>query len=55
MFMPFVMIEQRSVAVIERFGRYNREMAPGLSFKWPIIETVAYVHSLKENVLDIDS
>jgi regulator of protease activity HflC (stomatin/prohibitin superfamily) len=38
LFMPFVTIEQRNVAIIERFGRYSRQMDPGLSFKIPIFE-----------------
>jgi regulator of protease activity HflC (stomatin/prohibitin superfamily) len=30
-------------------------MTPGLNFKIPIIDDVAFMHSLKEQVLDIDS
>ena len=41
--------------VIERLGRYHRIMEGGLNFKIPFIDTVAYSHSLKEQVLDVDS
>ena len=36
-------------------GRFTRVLESGLRFKIPILESVAYHHSLKEQVLDIDS
>lgn len=39
--------------IIERFGRYVKLLEPGLKFKIPLFEIVAYHHSLKEQVLDI--
>jgi len=53
--MPFCLVPQQNVMVIERNGRFDRIMSAGLQFKIPIIEQVAYIHSLKEQVLDIDS
>jgi len=41
--------------IVERFGRYVRQLHPGLNFKIPFVERVAYHHNLKETVLDIDS
>lgn len=41
--------------VIERFGKFVRFLEPGLKFKIPFVELVAYHHSLKEQVLAIDS
>lgn len=41
--------------VIERFGKFVRFLEPGLKFKIPFVEIVAYHHSLKEQVLAIDS
>jgi regulator of protease activity HflC (stomatin/prohibitin superfamily) len=41
--------------VMERFGRYVKMLEPGLRFKIPIIDLIAYHHSLKEQVLDIAS
>ena len=51
--MPFVMVPQRHQYVVEYFGKYSRTLEAGLNFKWPFLETVAYDHSLKEQVLDI--
>ncbi len=39
--------------LIERLGKFNREMEPGLSFLLPGIERVVSHESLKERVLDI--
>ncbi len=40
---------------MERFGRYVKTLEPGLRFKIPVIDLIAYHHSLKEQVLDIAS
>ena len=41
--------------LIERLGKYNREMQPGLSMILPGIERIVSHESLKERVLDIPS
>ncbi len=41
--------------LIERLGKYNREMQPGLSILLPGVERVVSHESLKERVLDIPS
>ena len=51
---PFVMVPQRHQLVIESFGRYSRVLEAGLNFKIPFVESVAYEHSLKEQVLTVD-
>jgi regulator of protease activity HflC (stomatin/prohibitin superfamily) len=53
--MPFVLVKQQTAPVMEVFGKYKRTLNPGLNFKMPLIEDVAFLHSLKEQVLDIDS
>ena len=53
-FFPFIMVPQRHRFVVEMFGKYYRTVEPGLSFKWPLLETVAYNHSLKEQVLNVE-
>ena len=53
--MPFVMVPQQHLMLIERFGKYVRPLNPGINFKIPFVELVAYHHSLKEQVLDVDS
>ncbi|MCX7898879.1 MAG: paraslipin [Methylocystis sp.] len=39
--------------VIERLGRYNRSLAAGGNFVWPVGERVAYVFDLREQVIDV--
>lgn len=52
---PFVLVPQQNVMVCERFGKFVRILHPGFQFKWPLLEFVAYHHSLKEQVIGIDS
>lgn len=42
------MVPQKSVYIVERFGKFNRELSPGLNFTIPIVEGVPYKLSLKE-------
>ena len=48
-------VPQQHAWVIERLGKYNRTLSPGLNFLVPFIENVAYKHILKEIPLDIPS
>ena len=48
-------IPQQSAWVIERFGKFNKVLNPGLNFIIPFIDRVAYKHSLKEIPLDTPS
>ena len=48
-------VPQQHAWVVERLGKYDRTLAPGLSFVVPFIERVAYKHSLKEVPLDVPS
>jgi len=36
--LPYVLVSQKNVAVLERFGRFKRLLEPGLSFKIPLID-----------------
>jgi regulator of protease activity HflC (stomatin/prohibitin superfamily) len=51
----FKIVPQQHAWVIERLGKYDRTLTPGLSFVIPFIERVAYKHSLKEVPLDVPS
>ncbi len=51
----FRIVPQQHAWVVERLGRYDRTMTPGLNFVMPFIERVAYKHSLKEIPLDVPS
>jgi regulator of protease activity HflC (stomatin/prohibitin superfamily) len=48
-------VPQQHAWVVERLGRYDRTLTPGLSFLFPFIDRVAYRHSLKEIPLDVPS
>jgi regulator of protease activity HflC (stomatin/prohibitin superfamily) len=51
----FKIVPQQNAWVVERLGRYDRTLTPGLQFVLPFIERVAYKHSLKEVPLDVPS
>ena len=51
----FKIVPQQHAWVIERLGKYDRALTPGLKFVIPFIERVAYRHSLKEVPLDVPS
>ncbi len=51
----FKIVPQQHAWVIERLGKYDRTLTPGLSFVMPFVERVAYKHSLKEVPLDVPS
>ena len=46
-------VPQQNAWVVERLGKYNATLAPGLNFLVPFIDKVAYRHSLKEIPLDV--
>src|SRR3982750_1173820 len=54
-FQTFKIVPQQHAWVVEKLGRYDRTLTPGLKFVFPFIERVAYKHSLKEVPLDVPS
>jgi regulator of protease activity HflC (stomatin/prohibitin superfamily) len=48
-------VPQQHAWVIERLGKYQRTLSPGLSILVPFVDKVAYKHILKEIPLDIAS
>lgn len=36
----FVTVRQGTIAVVTVFGKYRRQLRPGLNFKWPLIEII---------------
>ena len=54
-FQTFKIVPQQNAWIVERLGRYDRTLTPGLKFVIPFIERVAYKHSLKEVPLDVPS
>jgi regulator of protease activity HflC (stomatin/prohibitin superfamily) len=53
--LTFKTVPQQHAWVVERLGRYDRTLTPGLKFVIPFIERVSYKHSLKEIPLDVPS
>src|SRR5215216_585752 len=51
----FKIVPQQHAWVVEKLGKYDRTLTPGLKFVIPFIERVAYKHSLKEVPLDVPS
>jgi regulator of protease activity HflC (stomatin/prohibitin superfamily) len=51
----FKIVPQQNAWVVERLGKYDRTLTPGLKFVIPFVERVAYKHSLKEVPLDVPS
>jgi regulator of protease activity HflC (stomatin/prohibitin superfamily) len=39
--------------IVEEFGRYKKTLGPGLHLIVPVIQRVAYKHTLKEQVFDV--
>jgi regulator of protease activity HflC (stomatin/prohibitin superfamily) len=51
----FKIVPQQHAWVVERLGKFDRTLTPGLKFVVPFIERVSYKHSLKEVPLDVPS
>ena len=51
----FKIVPQQNAWVVERLGKYDRTLTPGLKFVIPFVERVGYKHSLKEVPLDVPS
>ena len=51
----FKIVPQQNAWVVERLGRYDRTLTPGLKFVIPFVDRVAYKHSLKEVPMDVPS
>jgi regulator of protease activity HflC (stomatin/prohibitin superfamily) len=47
-------VPQQSAFVVEKMGRYYKTMTAGLNFINPVLDRVAYKHSLKEIPYDVD-
>ena len=46
-------VPQQQAWVLERLGKFDRILQPGLNILIPIIERVAYKHTLKEQAMDV--
>ncbi|KAI9695801.1 MAG: hypothetical protein M1836_006067 [Candelina mexicana] len=48
-------VPQQTAWIVERMGRFNRILEPGLAILWPFLDRIAYVKSLKEAAIEIPS
>jgi regulator of protease activity HflC (stomatin/prohibitin superfamily) len=46
-------VPQRSVYIVERLGKYSRQLHAGFHVVIPFVDRIAYRHSLKEMVVDV--
>jgi len=53
-FQTIKIVPQQNAWVIERFGKYNRTLEPGLNIVIPFMDRVAYRHRLTEFPIDIE-
>ncbi len=53
--MSINIVPQQQAWIIERLGKFNRNLEPGLNFTIPFIDKVAYKHVLKEEAMDVNA
>lgn len=46
---------QQTAWIVERMGKFNRILEPGLAILVPFLDRIAYVKSLKEAAIEIPS
>lgn len=49
----FQLVSQGNCALVERLGKYDRMLGPGLHFKLPFAERISALLSVRERVLDV--
>lgn len=48
-------VPQQEAWVVEKLGRFDKVLEPGLNFLIPMIHRVAYKHTLKEQAMDVNA
>ena len=48
-----LVVPEKKAYIMERFGKFTELLPPGIHFRLPIVNRVAYVHSLKEEAITI--
>lgn len=50
-----VFARQNYAVMLHRFGKFERLLKPGINFKIPIVDSIAFVHDLREQCREIDT
>jgi hypothetical protein len=50
-----VVVPQQTAYVVEKFGKFQTVLEPGLNFLIPLVHRIPYVYSLKEEALSVPS
>ena len=48
-------VPQQQAWVVEKLGKFDRVLEPGMRFLIPFVDRIAYKHSLKEDAIDVRS
>jgi hypothetical protein len=48
-------VPQQTAWIVERMGKFNRILEPGIAILLPVLDRIAYVKSLKEAAIEIPS
>lgn len=54
-FKTLKVVPQRSAYIVERLGKFNRNLGAGFHILIPFLDKVAYIHTLKEQAIDVAS
>ena len=54
LFFSYVIVQQGTVAVVTRFGKYKRILRPGLNFKMPFVESTYRRISVQNQAVELD-
>jgi regulator of protease activity HflC (stomatin/prohibitin superfamily) len=46
-------VPQQEAWIVERFGKFDKVLQPGLNILIPFVQSISYKHSLKEQAIDI--
>ena len=50
-----VVVPQQAAYIVERFGKFQKILDPGLNFLIPLVDRIPYVYSRKEEALSVPS
>ena len=54
-FKTIIIVSERENIIVERLGKYQRTLTPGIYFLIPFIDFAAYKQEMREQVIDIPS